>query len=85
MLGNLDEALKEVEKLRHVCYEAYQLAAAAGGNEQALDNLIAAAEVRPLPHESFPVTRGEWEWKECEHKADVACSECLRIARESSA
>ncbi len=72
MPKNLDEALKEIEKLRHICYEAYQLVAAAGGNEQALDNLIAAAEGKPLPHESFSATRGEWEWRECGHKADVA-------------
>ena len=77
---DLASAIAEIERLRKVCYEAYQLVAAAGGNEQALDNLIAAAEGNPLPHESFTPTRDEWDWKECGHKAGVACAECLCLA-----
>lgn len=74
-------ALAEIKRLRKVCHEAYQLVAAAGGNEQALDNLIAAAEGEPLSYESFAPARDEWEWKQCGHKAGVACAECLRLAQ----
>ncbi len=74
--------VKEIEILREVCYQAYQLAGALGANEEALDNLLAAAEGRPLPHERFQPTRGDWDWKECGHRAEVACAECLRLARE---
>lgn len=81
MPQDFKSALAEIERLRKVCYEAYQLIGAAGSNEQALDNLIAAAEGEPLPHESFSSARDEWEWKECGHKAEVACAECLRLAQ----
>jgi hypothetical protein len=43
----------EVERLRNVCAEAYQLAGTLGGSVEAMDNLAAAAAGEPLPHESF--------------------------------
>jgi hypothetical protein len=54
-------ALKaEVERLRMVCAEAYQFAGEVGAPERVLDNLSAAADGRPLPHETFlPVTLDE--------------------------
>lgn len=45
--------LAEINKLRRVCAEAYQLAGAFGASEEALDNLSAAANGNPLPHETF--------------------------------
>jgi hypothetical protein len=54
-------ALKaEIERLRLVCAEAYQLAGEVGAPVRVLDNLSAAADGRPLPHETFlPVTLAE--------------------------
>lgn len=45
----------EIEALRYVCGEAYQMAGALGGPIEALDNLAAAStgKVMSLPHESF--------------------------------
>lgn len=43
----------EIERLRNVCGEAYQFAGAVGAPERVLDNLWAAAQGEPLPHESF--------------------------------
>lgn len=45
--------LEEIDSLRQVCAEAYQLAGALNAPENALDNLFAAANGVPLPHESF--------------------------------
>jgi hypothetical protein len=42
-----------IAELRQVCGEAYQLAGAVGAPVKALDNLLAAADGRLLPHESF--------------------------------
>jgi hypothetical protein len=44
---------REVDQLRRVCEEAYQLAAIVGAPARVLDNLWAAAEGKPLPRESF--------------------------------
>jgi hypothetical protein len=53
---------KEIEILQRVCAEAYQFAGAVGAPERVLDNLLAAATGRELPHESFlPVTADECE------------------------
>ena len=49
-----------VELLERVCAEAYQFAGAVGAPVRVLDNLAAAVEDRPLPHESMlPVTAEE--------------------------
>lgn len=42
-----------VELLERVCAEAYQFAGAVGAPVRVLDNLAAAAEGTPLPHESM--------------------------------
>jgi hypothetical protein len=48
------EALRErIRVLVDVVGEAYQFAGAVGAPERVLDNLAAAAEGRPLPHDSF--------------------------------
>jgi hypothetical protein len=43
----------ERDSLRLVCGEAYQMAGALGASAKALDNLSAAANGQPLPHETF--------------------------------
>lgn len=43
----------EIETLQGVCAEAYQLAGQVNASEKALDNLSAAANGLPLPHETF--------------------------------
>jgi hypothetical protein len=82
-MTDIESLTREVEPLREVCYQAYQLAGALGANEESLDNLLAAAEGKLLPHERFLPTRGEWDWKECGHIAEVACAECPRLTRGS--
>lgn len=47
------EAEAERDQLRAVCAEAYQLAGMLDAPVEALDNLIAAANGEPLPHETF--------------------------------
>ena len=42
-----------VKALQRVCSEAYQLAGAVGAPVEALDNLSAAANGEPIPHETF--------------------------------
>src|SRR4051794_22708374 len=50
----------EIERLRNVCAEAYQLAGAVAAPARVLDQLHAAAEGHPLPHDSFlPVSADE--------------------------
>ena len=55
--GDRDARINELERristLEAVCAEAYQLAGAVGAPVKALDNLAAAAEGRPIPHETF--------------------------------
>ena len=56
-LGDRDARIEDLEgrisTLERVCAEAYQLAGAVGAPVKALDNLAAAAEGRPIPHETF--------------------------------
>lgn len=49
----IKEIKTEIEKLRCVCAEAYQLAGAYDADVKALDNLSAAANGDALPHASF--------------------------------
>jgi hypothetical protein len=52
--------MQRIVELEQVCAEAYQFAGALGAPERVLDNLSAAAEGQPLPHESMlPVTAEE--------------------------
>lgn len=46
-------AAREVERLRDLCSEMYQVAGELGASEQVLDNLWAAAGGKPLPHETL--------------------------------
>jgi hypothetical protein len=54
----------EIATLRNVCGKAYQLAGTYGADVKALDNLLAAAEGKPIPHESFLPVSNQWEDKE---------------------
>lgn len=59
-----DMRIRDLEQrivvLEQVCAEAYQLAGAVGAPEKALDNLAAAAEGEPIPHETFlPVSAAD--------------------------
>jgi hypothetical protein len=49
----LDAARSERDRLRQLCAELYQVAGALGADARVLDNLWAAAEGKPLPHESL--------------------------------
>jgi hypothetical protein len=49
----LDAIIAERDMLRSVCAEAYQFAGAYDAPVEVLDNLSAAANGLPLPHESF--------------------------------
>jgi len=49
----LDTLRRRVEALERVCAEAYQLAGVIGAPVRVLDNLAAAADGLPLPHDSF--------------------------------
>ncbi len=56
----LDAMRREVDRLRRVCVEAYHLAAVVGAPTRVLDNLWAAAEGKPIPHETFlPIALAE--------------------------
>ena len=56
-IRNLEERISVLEQ---VCAEAYQLAGAVGAPERVLDNLAAAAEGKPIPHQSFlPVSAAD--------------------------
>ena len=62
--GDRDARINELERrictLERVCAEAYQLAGTVGAPVKALDNLAAAAEGRPIPHETFlPVSTAD--------------------------
>lgn len=52
-MSELEELKQTVLGLRAVCAEAYQLAGAFGAPVEALDNLSAAANGDPIPHETF--------------------------------
>ena len=63
----LEALQRRIEELEQVCGEAYQFAGEVGAPERVLDNLAAAANGQPLPHESFlPITADE-----CEEVADL--------------
>jgi hypothetical protein len=56
----LEALQRRIEQLEHVCGEAYQFAGTVGAPERILDNLAAAANGDPIPHESvLPVTAEE--------------------------
>ncbi len=48
----VDAPPNDVDTLRQVCAEMYQVAGVLGASEKVLDNLAAAASGKPLPHES---------------------------------
>jgi hypothetical protein len=52
------ELERQIAELRLVCGEAYQLAGAYDAPVEALDNLSAAANGKPLPHETFLPIKG---------------------------
>ena len=54
-MSKLKLARREIDRLRHVCAEAYQMAGQAGAAERILDNLADAAVGRRLRH-FLPVT-----------------------------
>lgn len=59
----LDEAAAAEARLRRVCSEMYQVAGALGAPADVLDQLLAASEGEPLPHESllpFRLPFGGW-------------------------
>lgn len=59
----LAERDRQIRALRDVCADAYQMAGALHANEKALDNLCAAAEGEPIPHETFlPVDERDCLW-----------------------
>lgn len=60
LLSRLSERSLQVDQLQEVCAEAYQFAGAYDAPVEVLDNLHAAANGLPLPHESFlPVDDSE--------------------------
>ena len=63
----------EIAKLRGVCADAYQLVGAVGGPVEALDNLSAAANGEPIPHDTF------LPFRECD------CLSELKELREAAA
>ena len=63
----------ENAKLRGVCADAYQLVGAVGGPVEALDNLSAAANGEPIPHDTF------LPFRECD------CLSDLKELREAAA
>ncbi len=69
---------KRIDVLRAVCAEAYQMAGALGANKTALDNLFAAAQGKPIPHESFlPVFATELESLQSQLKVAVEALELI--------
>jgi hypothetical protein len=46
----LEAPRAEIDRLRHLCAEVYQVAGALGAHARVLDNLFAAADGRPLPY-----------------------------------
>jgi hypothetical protein len=49
----LTAAQTEIDRLRHLCAEVYQVAGALGVDARVLDALFAAADGQPLPHASL--------------------------------
>lgn len=73
------KAERERDALRLVCAEAYQMAGALGASVEALDNLSAAANGQPLPHETFLPALSEES--EIEKERDALAAE-LKALRE---
>jgi hypothetical protein len=49
----LEVARAEIDRLRDLCAQVYQVAGALGADDRVLDNLWAAADGKPLPHASL--------------------------------
>ena len=73
MRPEIEQLRERIEALETVCAEAYQVAGAIGAPVRVLDQLLAAAEGRPLPHRSVL----PFEIEECDEIADLQ-----RIHRE---
>lgn len=63
---------QQVAQLRAVCAEAYQLAGAYGAPVEALDNLLCAANGKPLLHETFLPVANQWEQKVAQLEAELS-------------
>lgn len=75
----LVDLVNEALRLRAVCAEAYQLAGVINAPTKVLDNLSAAANGEPLPHESFlPFALPETTSLDAEF---AACNDMLSDAR----
>ncbi len=57
----VEQLEREWDELREVCGQAYQLAGAYEAPEKALDNLSAASQGKPIPHETFLPVENQWE------------------------
>lgn len=67
---------EEIIRLRSVCAEAYQLAGFYDADVKALDNLIAAANGEPLPHESFlPIVGDIGDFTHEKHPYRAVCTQ----------
>jgi hypothetical protein len=53
LVTELDAARIERDRLRALCAELYQVAGELGADARVLDNLWAAAQGKPLPHDSL--------------------------------
>ena len=51
--AELEAARAEIDRLRKLCAEVYQVAGTLGADARVLDNLWAAADGKPLPHASL--------------------------------
>jgi hypothetical protein len=51
--AELEAARAEIDHLRTLCAEVYQVAGTLGADARVLDNLWAAADGKPLPHASL--------------------------------
>jgi hypothetical protein len=51
--AELAAARAEIDHLRQLCAEVYQVAGTLGADARVLDNLWAAADGKPLPHASL--------------------------------
>ena len=51
--ADIDDAIAEIERLRAVCSQVYQVASTHGASAAVLDQLYAASAGDPLPHESL--------------------------------
>ncbi len=49
----LEAARAEIDRLRNLCAEMYQVAGTLGADARVLDNLWAAADGKPMPHGSL--------------------------------